>query len=72
MEFDKHLKELEALVNQMAGGGMSLKDTLDSFKKGMDLIKKCQKDLQSAEQLVEKLIQVHDDGRVETEPFENS
>ena len=72
MEFEKNLKELEKLVDQMSSGDIGLDKVLKSFEKGMQLIKKCQQDLSRAEKKVEKLIKVHEDGKIETEDIDTS
>ena len=70
MEFEKNLKEIEQHIEQMASGQLDLKKSLEAFKKGMELIKKCRKELEGAEQTVQKLLKVDEEGRVETEKFE--
>ena len=70
MEFEKNLKELEDIVEKMSSGQMSLTESLDSFKKGMGFVSKCQKSLNKAEQSIEKLIKVNQDGSIETESFD--
>lgn len=66
MEFEKNLKALEEIVEKMSQGQMDLSEGLKAFEKGMSLVKKCRKDLAQAEQSVEKLIKVHENGEVET------
>ena len=70
MDFEKQLKELEKMNEQMASGKLSLQDSIETFKKGVKLIEKCQKELSSAEAQVKKLIDVSEDGEAETEDFE--
>ena len=67
MEFEKNLKALEEIVEKMSQGKMDLSEGLKAFEKGMTLVKKCRKDLTLAEQSVEKLIKVHENGDIETE-----
>ena len=69
MEFEKNLKNLEDIVEKMSDEKLSLNEALKSFEKGMQLVKKCREDLNKAEQKVEKLIKVYEDGKIETEPF---
>ena len=70
MEFEKNLKDLEQIVEKMSSGKLNLTESLKSFKKGMDLVSKCQKSLTQAEQSVEKLIKINEDGSTETESFD--
>ena len=72
MEFEKNLKALEAIVEKMSDEKLSLNEALKSFEKGMQMIKKCREDLNQAEQKVEKLIKIHENGTAETEPFDSA
>lgn len=72
MEFEKNLKTLEDIVEKMSDEKLSLNEALKSFEKGMQMVKKCREDLNKAEQKVEKLIKVYEDGKIETEPFNTS
>ena len=70
MELEKNLKELEILAEKMSSGELTLKESLEAFKKGMILIQQCQKDLKNVEQSVEKLIRIDPEGKIETEKFQ--
>ena len=73
MEFEKHLKELETMTEKIASGQLDLKESMETFKKGMKLIEKCRKEIAQSEQLVKKLIKVDEDtGEIETEDFQSS
>lgn len=72
MKFEKNLKALEDIVEKMSQGQISLSEGLNAFKEGMKLVKECQKDLNHAEQSVEKLIKIHDDGEIETQPLKKN
>jgi exodeoxyribonuclease VII small subunit len=63
---EKSLAELEALVEQLEGGELSLEQALKEFERGVKLTRQCQQALQAAEQKVEILLK--DEG--EPEPFE--
>lgn len=66
--FEKSLAELEALVDKMENGELSLEDSLKSFEKGIKLTRECQLALQAAEQKVTLLTQQN--GNLAEEPFE--
>lgn len=55
--FEKALEELEALVEKMEQGELSLEDSLQHFEKGVQLSRACQQALKDAEQKVEILMQ---------------
>ena len=65
VEFEKSLADLEALVNAMEKGNLSLEDSLKAFEEGVKLSRDCQQALKDAEQKVEILL--GKDGQ--TQPF---
>ncbi len=54
------MEELEALVEKMEHGELSLEDSLQHFEKGVQLSRACQQALRDAEQKVEILMQKND------------
>jgi len=54
--FEQSLKELEALVEQMEQGDLTLEQSLQHFERGVQLTRACQQALQEAEQKVETLL----------------
>jgi exodeoxyribonuclease VII small subunit len=56
-DFEKALKELEKLVENMEEGDMSLEDSMKQFERGVALTRSCQKALADAEQKVQILLQ---------------
>ena len=72
MEFEKNLKQLEKMTEQMSSGQLDLKESIETFKKGIQLIEKCRKEISTAEQSVKKLIKIDEkSGLVETEDFQS-
>ncbi|MGB5539858.1 MAG: exodeoxyribonuclease VII small subunit [Gammaproteobacteria bacterium] len=67
--FEKALQELEALVEKMEHGELSLEDSLQHFEKGVQLSRACQQALRDAEQKVEILMQKND--REDIVPFDS-
>lgn len=63
---EQSLAELEALVEKLEGGDLSLEQALEEFERGVKLTRQCQNALKEAEQKVEILLK--DDG--EPEAFE--
>ena len=55
--FEQALAELEALVESLEHGEMSLEDSLKSFERGVELTRTCQLSLKAAEQKVRMLSQ---------------
>ncbi|WP_297527982.1 exodeoxyribonuclease VII small subunit [Thiohalobacter sp.] len=55
-EFEKALAELEALVERLEQGDLSLEESLKAFERGIQLTRTCQQALAEAEQKVEQLL----------------
>ncbi len=55
-DFENALKELEALVETMEKGELSLEDSLTHFERGVQLSRTCQQARWEAEQMVEVLV----------------
>ncbi len=67
VNYEGTLKELEAIIEKMGSGELSLEDALKNFEKGVHLAKQCQQALTEAEQKVKIL--VSQTGDFKTEPF---
>ena len=68
--FEELLSELEALVETMEKGELSLEDSLKSFERGVELTRSCQQVLKDAEQKVQILVGKDED--VEPEEFRSN
>ena len=55
LSFEKALAELEKIVARMESGELSLEQALASHKRGLELAKYCQKQLEAAQQQVQVL-----------------
>ena len=66
--FEEALAELEAIVDQLERGDLSLQDSLQSFERGVALTAVCQRALSQAEQRVEML--TGKDANAKLEPFD--
>lgn len=67
--FEKALEELEALVEKMEQGDLSLEESLQHFERGVQLTRACQQALKEAEQKIEILLQ--NNGRESSVPFDS-
>ena len=54
--FEKSVEELDAIVERMESGELSLDESLKLFEKGVKLTRECQKTLADAEAKIEKLM----------------
>lgn len=67
-DFERALAELEATVDALEHGELSLEDALKQFERGVALARDCQAALKQAEQKVEILLQKS--AAAAPEPFE--
>jgi exodeoxyribonuclease VII small subunit len=67
-DFERALGDLEATVEQLEHGDLSLEDALKQFERGVALARDCQAALKQAEQKVEILLQKS--ATAAPEPFE--
>ena len=68
VDFEAALEELEALVERMEEGELSLEDSLKTYERGIALSRACQKSLDAAEQRIRILSEKN--GDAEAEPFQ--
>ena len=61
MKFEKALKRLDAIVDQLEDGQIDLEKSLQLFEEGIGLARFCAGKLQEAEQKIELLSREHED-----------
>jgi exodeoxyribonuclease VII small subunit len=70
-DFEKSIAELETLVERMESGDADLDESLQLFKRGIELTRQCQQLLDNAQQTVELLSNPDDPDSAEAfEPIE--
>ena len=67
-DFEAALSELEGLVRKLESGDLPLDESLDEFKRGVELTRHCQDVLDKAQLSVEQLMNVDDESSAE--PFD--
>ncbi|HPM41494.1 MAG TPA: exodeoxyribonuclease VII small subunit [bacterium] len=67
--FEQSMSELDSIVKQLEGGGLSLDDSMKAFEKGVGLARECDALLNEAKGKVEKLVR-DAGGNFSTEKFE--
>ena len=67
-QLEQSLDSLEALVERMESGELTLEESLQAFEQGVKLTRECQQALSQAEQKV--LILLEQDPQAEPVPFE--
>ena len=70
VDFEQQLANLEALVESLESGELSLEESLKSFESGIKVARECQQALKAAEQKVELLTRQGDE--LISQPFESS
>ena len=60
-DFEGALLELESLVGRLEKGELSLDESLQQFKRGVELARRCQRILDQAQQVVEQLSKEEDE-----------
>jgi len=63
ISFEKALRDLETIVDDMENGDLSLQASLKAYEKGVGLTRQCQQALKEAEQSIQQL------SNNELEPF---
>lgn len=67
--FEEAMKRLEAIVENLERGDLSLEESLKIFEEGMGLVNFCSKKLEEAEQKVTLLVK-EGSGQYVQQPFE--
>ena len=60
-DFESALAELESLVESLESGELDLDQSLDQFKRGIELTRHCQNVLDKAQQSVQQLLDPDDE-----------
>ena len=68
--FEASVAELQQIVSQLEDGSLPLEDSMSQFERGISLLKNCYQVLEQAEQRIEILTGIGDDGSVETASFD--
>ena len=66
-DFEKDLKELEKIVEALSAGEKGLNDSIDLYKKGLELTKKCYQELEDSEKEVKILL--NENGKIKEKKF---
>lgn len=70
MDFEKKLNRLETIVAKMETNEQTLEESIALFEEGVKLSQACHKELEDAEQKVQLLLSVDENGQAVTEKFE--
>jgi exodeoxyribonuclease VII small subunit len=67
MNFEDALAELEGIVRRLEGGQVKLDEAIQSYERGAQLKRHCEKKLNEAQQRVDRIV-IGSDGAVTVEP----
>ena len=67
MSFEDALAELEGIVRRLEGGQVKLDDAIQSYERGAQLKRHCEKKLNEAQQRVDRIV-IGPEGAVTAEP----
>ncbi|MBL6604570.1 MAG: exodeoxyribonuclease VII small subunit [Alphaproteobacteria bacterium] len=70
LSFEEALSQLEAIVDQLERGDVSLDKAIDAYSRGMALKGHCQARLEEARLKVEQINLPEEGGSVSTKPFD--
>ncbi len=68
--FETAFEKLEEIVSQLEQGQLTLAESLDRYEEGVRYLKQCYAALNQAERRIELMVNLDEDGRLITEPFE--
>lgn len=70
--FEGSILELQNIVGQLEDGSLPLEESMQQFERGISLLRNCYQVLEQAEQRIEVLTDLAEDGSVTTEPLDAS
>ncbi|MBS3147489.1 exodeoxyribonuclease VII small subunit [Candidatus Woesearchaeota archaeon] len=62
ISFEQSLEKLKEIIEDLEGGNLPLKESLEEFQNGIDIIKQCHNELETAELKIETIIKK--DGKI--------
>jgi len=68
-DFERSLRRLERIVNELQAGNLSLDEALKKYTEGIEIAKGCSKMLKAAKAKVERLVK-QDEGLITTKEFQ--
>jgi exodeoxyribonuclease VII small subunit len=72
LTFEQALTELDRIVRELEDGKVGLEDSLARYEQGVALLKQCYGQLRKAEQRIQELVGVDEQGNPVTRPFDHT
>ncbi len=70
--FEQCLSELDRIVRELEDGKIGLEESLTRYEQGVALLKQCYAQLRQAEQRIQELIGIDEQGNPITKPFDHA
>ncbi|MCI0639111.1 MAG: exodeoxyribonuclease VII small subunit [Gemmataceae bacterium] len=70
--FEQALAEIKRIVDDLENGKLGLEESLERYEQGVGLLKRCYGQLRDAEQRIQLLVGVDEEGKPVTKPFEHA
>ncbi len=70
--FEESLEQLQQTVARLEGGNLSLSESLEQYEKGIASLKLAYQSLNDAQQRIEMLVDLDEEGNLVTRPFDNT
>lgn len=70
--FTEMLERLEAIVDALESGEMSLEDSLKQYEQGVECLKACREKLETAQRKIDLLTGIDDQGNAVTTRFDDA
>jgi len=68
--FEHSLEQLEEIVSKLESGKLGLAESLEQYEAGARHLKDCYKLLEHAERKIELVSKINEEGKAETDPFD--
>ncbi len=72
LTFEQALADLERIVHELEDGKIGLEDSLARYEQGVKLLKQCYGQLRQAEQRIQELLGLDEQGNPLTKPFDHT
>lgn len=72
LTFEAALLELQQIVDRLEDGGTGLEAGLAEFERGIGLLRECYRRLDAAEQRIEQLVKIGDNGEIVVTEFDGT
>lgn len=72
VKFEQAIAELDRILRELEDGTTSLEDALARYERGVGLLRQCYGQLRSAEQKIQQLSGISEDGKPDLRPFDHT